>query len=304
VLADDAQSGAAWAAVAGAAIGQLAVRRGWRVVGDLPGGMGGIVAAAVDPVGRDLVVKATYPPGDAAAEAAALRWFSPAGVAPQVVEATVLPYRGVDVPVVAMVRVWPGRPLGRLLVPAPLPTATLAATLAALADRAAGLPAREVPLHDFTHLAARRWRLRPARAALLRRVDLDPAETVGRAAALGGTLLASLGDGGRAIHGDLHPGNLLWRRGALLAAVDWRAAIGDPAYDVGFLAVTAACGPPPDPQLRALARAYDADPCRAAAWARALAPGFLTDVLAGARHRRRPPSSAVVDGLTALARRL
>jgi aminoglycoside phosphotransferase (APT) family kinase protein len=36
-------------------------------------------------------------------------------------------------------------------------------------------------------------------------------------------------------HSDLHPGNVLWRRGRLEAVVDWSgAAVGDPGMDVGF----------------------------------------------------------------------
>ena len=36
-------------------------------------------------------------------------------------------------------------------------------------------------------------------------------------------------------HGDYHPGNVLWRRGRLVAVVDWDGAtVGDPGHDVGF----------------------------------------------------------------------
>ena len=59
-------------------------------------------------------------------------------------------------------------------------------------------------------------------------------------------------------HGDLHPGNVLWRRGRLQAVVDWDgAAVGDPGADVGFCRLALAIDHSPGAAADFL-RAYEA----------------------------------------------
>jgi aminoglycoside phosphotransferase (APT) family kinase protein len=51
---------------------------------------------------------------------------------------------------------------------------------------------------------------------------------------------------GSVLHGDLWPANVLQRRGCITGIVDWeRAAIGDPAFDIGFAKVGLALLPAP-----------------------------------------------------------
>jgi aminoglycoside phosphotransferase (APT) family kinase protein len=60
------------------------------------------------------------------------------------------------------------------------------------------------------------------------------------------------------IHGDLHPGNVLWRRGRLQAVVDWDdTAIGDPGADIGLCRMALAIQHSPDAAVDFL-RAYEA----------------------------------------------
>jgi aminoglycoside phosphotransferase (APT) family kinase protein len=65
--------------------------------------------------------------------------------------------------------------------------------------------------------------------------------------------------GGRPVlnHGDFHPGNVLWRRGRLVAVVDWdHAAVGDPGADVGLSRLALALQHSPDAAANLL-RAYE-----------------------------------------------
>jgi streptomycin 6-kinase len=129
----------------------------------------------------------------------------------------------------------------------------------------------------------------PVRAAAVPREEFAAAHLLA-------TELAETATDVRLVHGDLHPGNVM-RRGERLVAIDPRACLGDPAFDL----VDWVVDPSDDPDAwrqraasLAAATALDAD--RVWQWCRALAP--LLAISASARGTAAAPRLAALRAIT------
>lgn len=228
------------------------------------GGYAATVLAVTQADGSPAVLKIGFPHAEGACEAIALEAF-PAGTAPFVLRQDPWTWS------LLLERIEPGVPLSAARLPVEVAlrgASELLARIAAAAP-AVGIPSLRSVVRGYS--AAARLRFEAHRPQLdgfgateLVAAGLDELEE-----------LAETGIDTAMVHGDFNPGNIL-QSGAGLVAVDPKAMIGDPAYDLWPLVsqLGSAGGAPTRPAALAsrLAIAADSagvDPVRAARWSQA-----------------------------------
>lgn len=269
----------------------VAVAPGGRITSRAPltGGVSARVEA-VDVTGPDGTVHrlvCRWPPSDAAAVAAEAQLIRAVGAA------------GLPVPRVRAVVPGPGLVMDRVEGTADVPHAGVTAiadllrALHALDPGALELPPLETRLDPVTESTS--W---------LEALGRDPTP-LRRAAGAGRR------NGQRLLHGDVWPGNLLWRDAGIAALLDWEdAAVGDPLSDLACTRVELRCALGPEATAALTARYLDGAPVDATdlpAWDAYVSAAALTwmggwglspDALA---HRHRETGAFLDAALSQLA---
>lgn len=216
--------GAAWLTRLPALVDR-AVRRWDLTAGDpFPSGSASWCAPVRDAAGRDLVLKVSFPHDEARDEAAVLRAWGGRAAVP-LVDAHPGDWA------LLLGRARPGTPLRAVRTPV---TRRLAEAAGVLADLHATPPPPGLPtLADVGRTLADVAAERAGRAARTG-LRLDPGLLRAADATLRGTG-DPVADAPVTLHGDLNPGNLLRTGtggGARWVAIDPKALVGDPGYDV------------------------------------------------------------------------
>lgn len=268
---------ASWCARVPEQAASVAARWGLALGGMMPQGASSVVVACARSDGAVAALKLSPDAGFLAEQAAVLRLFAPSGRVPAVLAE--------DDGVLLMEAVLPGTMAEELPVPpTPEEWAELAAALHAVPDSGGPWLELRARCEEFYTRIGRRL-TEPAVAAHVSPATWDRARD--RCRALLDTQPRVL------LHGDLHLGNVLDGGPRGLVAIDPRACVGDPCFDVVDFVLDAAGREGVAERAKRVAEAADLDPDRLHEWCRALAPvnalaylddeAALTELLALAR---------------------